>query len=66
MSKIIQGDWDWQYNRSDTLQMHDWHNNTGDRKQVMLWGDSHVSFFQFPSNAFVSDDAAPDPNYIFW
>jgi len=66
VNKIIQGDWDWQYNRSDLLQVSDWHNNVGKRKQAMLWGDSHVSFFQFPSNALDSDDSPPDPSYIFW
>ena len=66
VNKIIQGDWDWQYNRSDLLKSSDWHNNVGQRKQAMLWGDSHVSFFQFPSDALVSDDAAPNPNYVFW
>jgi prepilin-type N-terminal cleavage/methylation domain-containing protein len=66
VTKIIQGDWDWQYNRSDLLHASDWHNNVGERKQAMLWGDSHVSFFKFPSNALVSDDTAPNPNYIFW
>jgi hypothetical protein len=43
-----------------------WHNNSGDRKDVMLWGDSHVTFFQFPVNATESDGTAPDPTYIFW
>jgi prepilin-type N-terminal cleavage/methylation domain-containing protein len=66
VTKIIQGDWDWQYNRSDTLAVSDWHNNAGTRKQAMLWGDGHVSFFQFPSNALVSDDSPPNPNYVFW
>ncbi len=35
----------------------------------MLWGDSHVEFFQFPVNALESNaemDGTPDPNYIFW
>jgi prepilin-type N-terminal cleavage/methylation domain-containing protein len=66
VNKIIQGDWDWQYNRNDLLQVSDWHNNVGGRKQAMLWGDSHVSFFQFPSDAFVWDSSPPNPKYIFW
>jgi prepilin-type N-terminal cleavage/methylation domain-containing protein len=65
-TKIIQGDWDWQYNRNDALQPAIWHNSSGDRKNVMLWGDSHVSFFQFPSNALYNNNTAPDPNYVFW
>jgi prepilin-type N-terminal cleavage/methylation domain-containing protein len=65
-TKIIQGDWDWQYNRDDTLTPALWHNNAGDRKNMILWGDSHVTFYQFPTNVLESDSTAPDPNYVFW
>jgi prepilin-type N-terminal cleavage/methylation domain-containing protein len=65
-TKIFQGDWDWHYNRVTTGVLAVWHNNSGDRKEAMLWGDSHVAFFQFPSDALDSDGAAPDPNYVFW
>jgi prepilin-type N-terminal cleavage/methylation domain-containing protein len=68
-NKIIQGDWNWQYNRSTTAATADWHNNKGDRKEAMLWGDSHVQFFQFPVNALEDNsqlEGTPDPNYSFW
>jgi prepilin-type N-terminal cleavage/methylation domain-containing protein len=68
-NKIIQGDWNWQYNRTTTTVTADWHNNKGDRKEAMLWGDSHVEFFQFPVNALENNsqiDETPDPDYIFW
>ena len=65
-SKIIQGDWNWQYNRVTTGLTAVWHNNSGDRREAMLWGDSHVEFFQFPPDALDSDGANPNPSYIFW
>ena len=68
-NKIIQGDWNWQYNRTTTVATADWHNNRGDRKEVMLWGDGRVSFFQFPTNALEDNsqiDDTPNPHYLFW
>ncbi len=66
-NKIIQGDWNWQYNRSTTSVVADWHNNSGDRKEVVLWGDGHVDFFQFPVNALESSpDDTPNPQFLFW
>ena len=65
-NKIIQGDWDWQYNRNDSAQPALWHNNAGDRKEAMLFGDSHVELFQFPLNVTETDSTAPNPNYLFW
>ncbi len=69
VNKIIQGDWNWQYNRTTTTASADWHNNAGDRKEAILWGDSHVSFYQFPTNALETNpqiDDTPDPDYLFW
>ena len=66
VSKIIQGDWDWQYNRVMTDPRAVWHNAPNDRREALLFGDSHVQFFQFPSDAFDSNGAAPDPNYVLW
>ena len=66
-TKIIQGDWDWHYNRVMTDPRGFWHNNSNDRRQVMLWGDSHVAFYQFPPDALDEQDSSdPDPNYYFW
>ena len=66
-TKIIQGDWNWQYNRVTTgMASAIWHNNSGDRKEAMLWADGHVEFYQFPSDSVDSDGAAPDPNFKFW
>lgn len=65
-TKIIQGDWPWHLNRVMTNPQGFWHNNPDDRREVMLFGDSHVQFFQFPSDALDNDGAVPDPNYVFW
>jgi len=65
-NKILQGDWDWHYNRVTTGTSAIWHNFSGDRREAMLFGDAHVEFFQFPPDALDSDGAAPDPNYFFW
>jgi prepilin-type N-terminal cleavage/methylation domain-containing protein len=66
-TKIIQGDWDWQYNRITTGTIGTWHNNSGDRKEVMLWGDGHVEFYQFPPDVLdEANSGSADPNYIFW
>ncbi len=66
VTKIIQGDWDWHYNRVMTDARSIWHNNANDRREALLFGDSHVQFFQFPPDALDSNGAAPDPNYVFW
>ena len=65
-TKIIQGDWDWHYNRSLIDPHAFWHNNARDRKEVLLFGDGHVQFSHFPSDALDSDGASPDPGYFFW
>jgi type II secretory pathway pseudopilin PulG len=66
VNKIIQGDWDWQYNRSENITPNIWHNFAGDRAEAMLFGDSHVAFFTFPSDAAMSNGATPDPGYAYW
>jgi len=65
-NKIIQGDWNWQYDRSTTLVPTDWHNFPGaKRMNVMLFGDGHVSFFMFP-NDNPSSTQTPNPFYVYW
>jgi len=66
VTKIIQGDWDWQWNRNDTLTASDWHNFAGMRAEAMLFGDGHVQFFTFPSDSAMSDGQAPSPGYAYW
>jgi len=47
-TKIIIGDHNWVGNRPAELPQNQWHNFNGKRKNNVMWGDSHVSFFQFP------------------
>jgi prepilin-type N-terminal cleavage/methylation domain-containing protein len=56
-SKLITGDHNWQGNRLDTAPQNLWHNYNGQRRNNVLWGDNHVSYFQFPS--FIQSD----PNF---
>jgi len=62
--KIIQGDWNWPYDREDA-----WHGSEGIGRHVMLYGDMHVEQFTFPptttmTNWFLSPP--PDANYRWW
>ena len=66
-TQIIQGDWNWQYNRRTTGAAAIWHNESGDRRENILWGDGHVDFYQFPPDSLDTlNSSIPDPNYIFW
>ena len=42
-SKIIQGDWNWPFDREDS-----WHADNGEGGHVMLFADGHVAYFVFP------------------
>ena len=66
VNKLIQGDWNWHFNRNENLAVTEWHNFQGHRADAVLFGDSHVQFFSFPSDAAMSDGEAPDPNYLYW
>tara|TARA_Y100001934_G_scaffold271162_1_gene357266 strand:+ start:295 stop:1161 length:867 start_codon:yes stop_codon:yes gene_type:complete len=43
VSKIIQGDWNWPYDRGDT-----WHAEKGEPGHVMLYADGHAAYYVFP------------------
>ncbi len=67
-TKIIQGDWIWHSNRDVTHKQHIWHNYKGKNRMNMLFGDTHVEFFNFPSTAEMNAIAgrAPDINFRWW
>ena len=63
-NKIIQGDWNWPYDKDDT-----WHGEKGEGRHIMLYGDGHVDQFVFPPSTTMTNwllKPAPDPNYTWW
>jgi len=69
-NKIIQGDWNWPYDRGDT-----WHAFEGEGRHIMLYGDMHVDEFVFPPTEQIltwiappphGNMLVPDPNYQWW
>jgi len=64
-TKILLGDWIWQMNRSDVLQQGVWHNNSGQRRLNMLYGDSHVEVSKLDATT-VSVSQPVDINFTWW
>ena len=69
-NKIIQGDWNWPYDREDT-----WHAKDGEARHIMLYADGHAREFVFPPTQQMlkwitppphGEMPKPDPNYIWW
>ncbi|MBN8247159.1 MAG: type II secretion system protein [Verrucomicrobia bacterium] len=67
VNKIIQGDWNWHANRDVNNKSSAWHNYRGHARYNMLFGDSHVEFFQFPKETpnWIWDPK-PDPGFRWW
>jgi prepilin-type N-terminal cleavage/methylation domain-containing protein/prepilin-type processing-associated H-X9-DG protein len=67
-TKIIQGDWIWHANRTVTHARHIWHNYKGKNRMNMLFGDTHVEFYQFLSTKEMEALAPkkPDMNWKWW
>jgi prepilin-type N-terminal cleavage/methylation domain-containing protein len=64
VNKIIQGDWNWPYDREDA-----WHGEKGFAKHIMLYGDGHVEQFVFPPTSTMTNwflAPPPDPYYRWW
>ncbi len=63
-NKIIQGDWNWPYDREDA-----WHGHDGNANHIMLYGDSHVEQFIFPPTTTMIKwflVPTPDPDFRWW
>ena len=56
-NKIIQGDWNWPYDREDT-----WHAFKGEGRHIMLYGDMHVEEYVFPPTEQILNWIAPPPH----
>jgi prepilin-type N-terminal cleavage/methylation domain-containing protein len=66
-NKVIQGDWNWHANRDTQDRRSAWHNDKGRSRYNMLFGDSHVEFFQFPKEtAKWIFDPKPDAGFTWW
>ena len=63
-NKIIQGDWNWPYDRADA-----WHAKQGEARHIMLYADGHAGEFVFPPTEKMLKwmlEPEPDPEYIWW
>lgn len=69
-NKIVQGDWDWELPANDVTSDTStlWHNDRGQRRFNMLFGDGHVAYFAFPPvvGTMLSDFPAPSRTNIYW
>lgn len=64
VNKIVQGDWIWENAGFDPASNPPWHSYKGQRRYVMLFGDQHVEFFQFPLK--ISDAAPVNREGKYW
>jgi prepilin-type N-terminal cleavage/methylation domain-containing protein len=64
VKKLIQGDWIWENAGFNPATNPPWHSYQGRRRYVMLFGDSHVEFFQFPLT--VKLDAPVGVTNAYW
>ena len=66
-TKINQGDWPWQGSRDINDKRSVWHNDRGRKKFNILFGDSHVEFYQFPKE-MDNWQLSPkwDPDFKWW
>jgi prepilin-type N-terminal cleavage/methylation domain-containing protein len=63
-SKIIQGDWPWHPNRPVDDSRSVWHNYKEQRRENMLYGDTHVEYSRLPATMDINQ--AVDLNFSWW
>jgi prepilin-type N-terminal cleavage/methylation domain-containing protein len=63
-SKIIQGDWPWHPNRPVDDRRSAWHNYQGQRRDNMLYGDTHVDYSKLPATMNVAQPV--DIDFTWW
>jgi prepilin-type N-terminal cleavage/methylation domain-containing protein len=64
VTKIIQGDWIWENAGYNVSTNPPWHSYKGQRRFVMLFGDNHTEFFQFPFD--INVDAPVGVTNAYW
>ena len=58
-NKIVQGDWNWPYDRGDT-----WHAEKGEPGHVMLYADGHAAYYVFPPTKDMMNKWWMTPEFI--
>ena len=67
-NKLIMGDWPMWADRDKNDPWSQWHNDQGQYRFNVLFGDSHTDFFSFPKEAYQWNytGPAPDPDFLWW
>ena len=67
-NKLIEGDWLWWADRDKNDPWSQWHNDKGQYRMNVLYGDGHTAYFAFPKEAYHWNytGPAPDPNFTWW
>ena len=66
-SKILLGDWIWHFNRDVSIPDGVWHNNKGQRRLNMLFGDSHAGLWRLDlANPAPTVNQAVDMGFLWW
>jgi prepilin-type N-terminal cleavage/methylation domain-containing protein len=68
-NKVIQGDWLWWPARTITDKKSVWHNERGQARFNMLYGDLHVEYLKAPKDMLdwaKTSTKVPNPNYLWW
>lgn len=68
-NKVLQGDWQWWPARDPKDMKSAWHNDRGQARYNILYGDLHVDYLKTPKD--MTDwnkvsNKAPDPSYLWW
>lgn len=68
-NKVIQGDWNWWPARDVRDKKSAWHNERGQARYNILYGDLHVDYLKTPkemSDWSKTSNKAPDPAFLWW
>jgi len=66
-NKIIQAEWDWHAHHDVNNPKTWWHNNRGQRRFNVLFGDGHVVFYAFPKEMPDWIWSPPyNPSFLWW
>jgi prepilin-type N-terminal cleavage/methylation domain-containing protein/prepilin-type processing-associated H-X9-DG protein len=66
-TKMLMGDWIWHFNRDTSLPDGVWHNDKGQRRLNMLFGDSHVEVWRLDlANPAPTVSQPVNMGYLWW